>query len=319
MYNVSFLTISIVIIVIIIFIIIISSLSYDDKYTTVEEVKSKSLTGIFATDYSKTTIKPSQKFRSCYFDTILINKNITYILNGNFYQTCVSLYDITDDKEERIFSRVFDGSYSILFGSNLNIISPLIKGNKNKSSLIPLKLDKKYRIVFNNSNDINIQKYLVNYDISYKEIVYDYPKSLGLNEYDLELHFRQNIINENIYESDIERLQPKNPNSHNIWEINSIGKHAVVLVKNLYNIKINDEVYTKNNKLPEIEIKYLDDIDFKIFNLDYIENKKDINTEYIDFITSPKYLVDKFLYGSDSKKINYSYFIGDKVLIYKLK
>ena len=319
MYNVSFLTILIVIIIIIIFIIIISSLSYDDNVTTDTKVKSKSLINIFNTNYSQITIKPSQKFKTLYFDTILINKNITYILKGNFSNSCISIYDVTDDKEERIFSKNYDGPHSILFGSNLNIISPLIKGNKSKSSLFPLKLDKKYRIVFNNSNDINIQKYLVNYDISYKEIIYDYPKSIGLNEYDLELYFRQNILNENILESNIERLHLKNPNSYNIWEINSIGKHAILLVKNFYNYKINDDVYSKNNKVPEIEIKYLDDIDFKIFNLDYIENKKDINTEYIDFITSPKYLIDKFLYGSDSKKINYSYFIGDKVLIYKLK
>jgi hypothetical protein len=321
MYSVSFLTIFIVIIIVIIFIVVISSLSYnseDNDISTKTLNENKELKPV--SDIMKIFIKPAQKYRSNYFDTTVINKNVTYMLKGNFSQACVSIYDITDEKEDRIYSKIFNGKYNILLGSNLNIISPIIKENKNKSTLCPLELNKKYRIVFNNSSEMNIVKYLVNYDISYKEIIYEYPESIGLNEYDLELYFRKNgISNLNLKESDITRLYPKNSDKYNTWEIVSSGKHAIVLVKNIYNYKINDESYSKNFNSPEIEIKYVDDINFKIENLDFVEDKKDINTEYIDFITSPKFLVNKFLYGSDTKKINYTYSISSKILIYKLK
>ena len=73
-----------------------------------------------------------------------------------------------------------------------------------------------------------------------------------------------------------------------------------------------------SNSNPEIAIREISNPNINIKNFNYTPEYKDINTEYLDFITSPNYLMQKFLYGKKTKDINYSIPMNNKILIYKI-
>jgi hypothetical protein len=295
------------IILFIVAIIVIASASYSsDGMPEVKTVASKTLT------QQTKSFTTALYEHNCYIYNIdQINSNVAYIISGEFERSCVSIY--LDG--ERIHSREISGSKSLVFSSNLNLTSQLFKLTRYKSVLLPLELGKSYTIVFNNVNELDIKEYKVAYNIDYKSIEYDYTLGVGTNEYDI----YQLIKND--YPS-LTRAHLKNGNKENMWIMNGSGEHLIIIPENIYNldIDINGQNYNTKNSGQQAMFNILNitDPNITIYNLDFITKIKDINQEYLDFITSPNYLMNKFIYGSKTKKSDFISQVNNKIIIYKL-
>jgi hypothetical protein len=120
-------------------------------------------------------------------------------------------------------------------------------------------------------------------------------------------------------------MYPINTTSFNEWSFEGEGKYLITNVENIYNYNIKfinsdieqiQSISTKEN--PNIKYTIVENPKMLITNIDYIKENKNINTEYIDFITSPNNLIDIYMNGKKHKKVNYTYSINNKILIYKL-
>lgn len=316
--KVPFLTIVLVIIFIIIISLTVLSSSYNTNTTTKSTNKKKSVAKRnVKPKFTKeepvtiTQINPSVEYNSLTFNIPNTNKQTGYTINGNFQNSCLSLYV----NDARVHSRIFNGDAHIVLASNLQLSNPMFKMSKFKSFLVPLEMEKNYKVVISGVNNAQIQSYTVNYDISLQKIFYEYPLNTGTSEYDLETYSRKIIDNVR------ERVYPKSTNKYNIFKFTEEGKYAIVYTTNLYNmdININSNIYSSKNspKTPAVEILYVENPHIEITNYDAKESKKNVHEEYVDFITLPNNLVDKFLYGSSNKNNNLNK-INDRVVIYKL-
>lgn len=302
--QISYIIVFTIIIIIVLTIIVISSIFYDSEDESVKTVKSFKVE-----PYSLNSIKPSIEFNSYTFTTSLIDNNVSYILNGDFNKSCLSLYV----NNEYTYSQVYDGPLSIILLSNLNLTTSSFKNSKYKTLILPLDNGKEYKVVVNRVNDLDILNYKVNYNIVDKQIDYVKKQTIGFNEYDLEKYALSAIQN-------IEkRVYPKLHNKYNEFILNESGKFVMIYPENYLNYKIDDNTISSHNlNSVSIKTKYFENINIKITNLDYQEDNRDINTEYIDFITAPNYLLNNFLYGKKKKVINYNNIISDHIIIYKL-
>jgi len=104
--------------------------------------------------------------------------------------------------------------------------------------------------------------------------------------------------------------------------MNGSGEHLVIIPENIYNldIDINGQNYNTKNSGQQAMFNILNitDPNITVYNLDFITKIKDINQEYLDFITSPNYLMNKFIYGSKTKKSDFISQVNNKIIIYKL-
>ena len=406
--KISYGMILIIIILVILIIIIISSIPYSGQIDKNEVVKN---TKEFNNNplYEMKNIRPEIKHNCSILHINNMDGNKGYSIIGNFNESCFSIYK----NNERLYSKIINGSNNIIIGSNQNILTPLIKLSKYKNILIPLENFNDYIIVFDKSENVEIKNYKVNSSISFKNISYSLDKmniNEGFNEYDI--HYltnksfnldSNNILDKNISsdfpdksmneESDIKKLDKnissdfpdksmkeesdvkkldknissdfpdksmkeesdvkkldKNIssdfpdksmkeesdvkkldkiyishfNKYDEWELNKEGEYIISIVNNLYNFDIkdkrNNEVIKirKSDNPPEIIFKRIHNPNIVIKNLDFINDKKDINTEYIELINGPVHLVERFLKGKKSRKINYSMLINNKINVFKV-
>jgi hypothetical protein len=309
--NIPYQFILLLIIFVIIAIIFISSINYNDEDNQkglVKSVKNKSINQI-------NVVKPEIN-NNCYILNInTAQQNIGYSLSGIFTNSCVSIYK----NGVRVTNYICDGNKNIILTCNENILSPLYRLSKYKSMTIPLEKGESYKIVIDYIKDVKIKQYSVNIDINFEPILCNYPTINAYNEYDIDLEVKK------IYEN-AERCHFENYKSPSEWHFYKNGaKYVLVMIKNRgnYNIVINsedEELLEYNTSSEPIEIVYRELINpnIKLINLDYVAVKRDINTEYIDLVTSPNYLLQKFLYGDKYKNINYSMYISNKCMIYKI-
>lgn len=297
------------IILFIVAIIVIASASYSSDGKP--EVKTAKARSIIPLDLSLNTVIPEYQ-HNCYVVNISkVDTNTAYIITGGFENSCVSIY--LDG--ERIHSRECNGNSSLVLSSNLSLTSQLFKLTKYKSQLLPLQMDKTYKIVFNNVNDLDVKEYKVMYNISYKDIAYTYTKGTGYNEYDI-----YQLVKDT-YPA-LTRAYLKNGDKENMWYMNDTGNYLAVIVNNLHNLDISikgeNHNVSKSKKEPELRMLNITDPSITVFNLDFLTKIKDINQEYLDFITSPNYLMNKFIYGSASKKADYISQVNNKFILYKM-
>lgn len=320
METISFYTIIIFIVFVIVIIMYIASVNYqseiNDKSKTNKknlEVKNdrKLVSKLSSKKVLINSITPEIEYNCYTFSINNINEKNAYIISGNFNNTYLTLYD----KDKPLFSKEFDGESNLVFMSNTNL-SSVCNINKNKSYFIPLKLNESYKVVFNNVINPKVQNISINYDIQNKPYKFEYPGMSVYSEYDLEYFARKNIP----YIS--ERVYPKIFNRNNIWKFSDKGRYVVIYVKNTHNFDINinsnNIPIRKNDNQTDIEYEYTDNPHIIIKNLDYIDTKKSMNNDYIDFITSPNILFDKFFNGDKIKNIHFVNRINDKILIYKI-
>jgi hypothetical protein len=241
-----------------------------------------------------------------------VQSNTAYLIEGNFTNSCLSLYK----NNERIHSRIINGEKSFVLSSNLNLTSQVFKSSKLKSELLPIENDTDYILSVNNVNNINVKNYTVNYNIDTNPINYTYEKSVGVSEYDIVQDIKSTY-------TELERFTFKNIEKENKWVFKSEGSFILVALKSLYNLDLTingeQQAIRKTTEIPSYEIIPVQNPDIVAFNLDYKSRIKGINQEYIDFITSPNHLMSKFLYGSKTKDIDYVSQINDKLIIFKLK
>jgi len=336
MSSIPYYYIIILAILIIIILIVISSISCNTK-EDVEVIKTKNLdiknNKIF-TSILKNSIK-----NNCYIlDITNVNKNSGYSIAGNFIDSHITFYD----SEEKIYySKKINGYFNLTLTSNKSILPSLYKLSKYKNMTIPLIEGEKYRIVIDKFEDVKSIKIEANYDIIFSE--FSTPVSInttesrnliGFTEYDLNLYSIKYIENMNFgtkllksksIEKEISRMYPINTTSFNEWSFEGEGKYLITNVENIYNYNIKfinsdieqiQSISTKEN--PNIKYTIVENPKMLITNIDYIKENKNINTEYIDFITSPNNLIDIYMNGKKHKKVNYTYSINNKILIYKL-
>jgi len=265
----------------------------------------------------------SKAFNLGAFKTEIINnchlltiKNVqfttAYLLEGNFTNSCLSIYK----NGTRIHSRIVSGDKSFVFSSNLILTSQIFKSSKYKSELLPLEEGQEYIISVNNINNIQTKNYTVNYKIDKNPIQYTYAENIGINEYDIIQSIKNNY-------GVLERYNLRNIEVENKWVFSGEGNYILILIKNLHNIDftLNGANYSvrKNNEIPFYEIIEVENPNIIAYNLDYKTRIKGINREYIDFITSPNHLMSKFLHGSKDKEIDYASQVNDKIIMYRLK
>lgn len=295
------------IIFVILICIVISSIDYSSENSKMYKSKDVKIKGI-----NLGSIK-TEIINNCHILSLKnIQDNIAYLIEGNFSNSCLSLYK----NNERIHSRLINGEKSFVLSPNLNLTSQVFKGSKFKSELLPLEINNDYTISVNNVNDISVKNYTVNYKIDSNPINYTYEKGVGLNEYDIVQEIKEKY-------SEFERFTFRNVEKENKWVFKNSGSFILVILKNLHNIDmtINGVNHTirKSDDISSYEIIPIQDPDIIAFNLDFKTRIKGINKEYIEFITSPSHLMSKFLYGSKTKEIDYISQINDKLLVFKIK
>jgi hypothetical protein len=170
-------------------------------------------------------------------------------------------------------------------------------------------------VTFNNTNNTNVQVYNVNYNIKFKPCVNTYQSVEGVNEYD--------IYNKISKEYSIqERLYLKGTNVENESSLNVTDRCILVAIKNIYNYNIklnsNNNSYTRSSSPVTLDVIPFDGGKIEFKNFDFVSKNKDINEEYISFISSPSYLIERFLYGKERKKNDYLNYSNNKLIIYKL-
>lgn len=323
MINTSFLTVVIFIIFVIVIFIYIASIGYNQEDDTknipeeknieilipeIEPVKNVSK-GLIDID----NVEVRNEINTHNFSIKNIDERTSYTIFSNFDNTCISVY--SDSK--KFYSQYLSGNYNVIFTSNANLIQLTTKLNKNKNIVIPLKLNSDYEVYFNNVSNCKIQKNVVNYNINYRLLELKTISDLSYNEFDLNLYANTNISNIK------ERIYFKNAEKENIFKFFDTGKYAIVYLTNKhnYNLNINSRNISSrknNNQSPEIKIEYITNPSITIENLDYIHNKKSVHKEYVEFITVPNTLMNKFLYGSEPTSKNFSNKMNDKILIFSL-
>jgi hypothetical protein len=319
--SISYIMILIIIILVILVIIIISSISYSGVEEDENVLKTKKFPLTMKLSEMK-NIRPEIKHNCNTLKISQMSYNYGYSIIGHFNESCFSIYK----NGERIYSRIVNGDYNIVFSSNYNILTPLIKLSKYKNIVIPLENNFDYVIAFDKAENIEIKNYIVNQNISFNEIPINYETSYGFNEYDIHfltskmIAFKSNIKDIN---TEIEKVHLSHFNKYDEWEFNREGNFVMSIIYNLYNLDIINKntgeiiEIRKNEKQPDINFIELNDPNIIIKNLDFIGDKKDINTEYIELINGPLNLVERFLKGKKSKKINYSMLINNKVIVFK--
>lgn len=301
----------VLIIAIIFVIIILTSISYNEDDSVVKstkQVKNKS--------FKNTQIIRPEIINNCYILNINnMNMNTGYSISGIYTNSCISIYK----NDERITNYKCNGDKNIVLSCNENVTIPLYKLSKYKVLTIPLEEKENYKIVIDYIKDVKIQQYNVNINIDYIPMTLNYPKIDAYNEYDIDFEVRKKYSN-------IKREHFDNYKSPSEWFFYKNGtRYVLVTVKNRgnYDIIFNDreEVieYRTTNRDVELIYTEIENPNIKMTNLDYIAVKKDINTEYIDLVTSPNYLLQKFLYGDKYKDINYNMYISNKCIIYKIE
>jgi hypothetical protein len=310
----------------------LSSIQYsnDDNITVksknVKNVKDKNTTNIY-------TIRP-ETLNNCYvFNITSINSNSAYSVSGKFNNSCVSVYDQFDEK---VCSYICNDYKNVVLSCNENILSPVFKLTNYKTLLIPLAINQSYKVIIDHVEELKIQNYTVNFLIEHKDIPFNYDNK-GVNEYDIDRYVKSKMINnttKNLSQdtTELERMHLSNFNREDEWVFNKEGDYVVALVRNAHNYEVKGSWINEHNELSNINIKnkktnepsYIELIKVKnpnitMYNLEYIKVKRDINTEYLDLITGPNYLLEKFLYGKKGRDVNYSLFINNRFLIYKIK
>jgi hypothetical protein len=88
-----------------------------------------------------------------------------------------------------------------------------------------------------------------------------------------------------------------------------------------YDLNVNSNIYNirSSAKTPSIQITYIKNPRIEIKNGEIKENKKDINREYVEFITTPNNLVNQFFNGKKNVEKDFSQVINDKILIFRLE
>jgi hypothetical protein len=291
------------IVLVLLAIVVIASASYSDKpETMVKLTKSKSPIAV-------AFVRPEMEHNCNILNIRNMNKNLAYLVTGNFVNSCISIYK----DGERVHSRRCDGTLSLLFTSNLKLTSYILKETSKKSLLLPLESDANYKVVFSDVNNLEVKNYTINYDIEQRNIVYEYGKGIGTSEYDVYTELAR---------EDLHRVALYPTNTENIWSYKSDERHIVVYFRNLYNLNINlngDYFSTSKSSFePEMVVEIVDNCDLTVTNMGHVSRTKDINREYIDFITGPNYLLTKFLYGSKPKEIDYGNQVNNKVFLYKI-
>jgi hypothetical protein len=309
MEYISFLTIFLFIILVILLIVVISSISYSDSSVEKGSKVNSKIKSSKLDPMSVTSIAPNFENSYYYFTTVNITESIGYSVSGKFHNSCISIYDLTQGS--RLYSTIYNGGCNLVFTSNLNLTNSLFKLSKNKSYLLPLDNGHEYKIIISNVSNIAIKNLTVNYDISFKPIVYEYPQSVGLTEYDLWDYIRNNNLQEGV------RVYPKALMKENLLHVDKISNYKIVLVNGLTNFEINGKVFVKHSE-PFIEVLSLNNQKVTINNRDYTPSGKNVHTDYIDFITGPNYLLNKFLNGSEERIINYSNIVNDKIIVLEM-
>jgi len=309
MKTISYPILILFIIFVLIIIVVISSLSYDnDDKDTIKKDVSKSQTQF---NLIRTNI-----INNCHvFNIDKIDKFNAYSIVGKFHNSNISVY-----KNDTLVKSIICNDYTnIILSSNVNIIKPILELNNYKSTIIPLEIEQSYTIAIDYVQELNIQNYKVNYDVIFNSTKNIMNKIEGFNEYDIDKYVKS------IYrEEELERINLNNLNKYDLWGFNGQGDYILAIIKNNHNYNVTDSnnsidlQITKNDSIPEIEILNLINPNITVENLDYISVKKDINTEYLKFISGPNYLLQRFLYGKASEEINYTIHINNKVLLYKL-
>lgn len=306
MEYVSFLTIFLFILFIILLIVVISSISYSESATDKSLKTNSKIKSLKIEPVNITSISPLFENSYYHFTTSLISNKIGYSLAGKFYNSAISIYDLTS--QNRLYSNTYNGSCNLVFTSNLNITTSLFKLSKNKAFLLPLENDHEYKIVVSNISNISIKSFKVSYEMKPKAIVYEYPESVGLTEYDLWEYIKNNNLVHGV------RVYPKALLKENLLHIDKISNYKIVVINGLSNFEINGKVFVKHSD-PFIEVISFDNQKITVNNKDFVPCAKNVHTEYIEFITGPNYLLNKFLNGSEDRVINYNNIVNDKIII----
>ncbi len=316
--KIKVLMITFLIILVIFILVLISSIPYsvnNDK----EEVKINTRSIGSNKPYDMISMRLEIKHNCNILNINSMNKNIGYSIVGNFNDSCISIYK----NGERVHSIIANGYKNIIIGSNHNILTPLIKLSKYKNILISLENENDYVIVFDKAEEISVKNYIVNQEILFTQIPINYNIKHGFNEYDIQYLTNKYIGIKNI-ENEVEKVHLSHYKKFDEWEFKGEGQYIMSIVENSYNLDIIDKSTNeitkirKNNQSPEIFFKTLINPNILIKNLDFILDKKDINTEYIELINGPANLVERFMKGKKSKKINYTMMINNKICIYKV-
>lgn len=306
METISFLTIFLFILFIILLIVVISSISYSESVTDKSLKTNSKVKSLKIEPMNITSVSPQFENSYYYFTTSLISNKNGYTVSGKFHNSAISIYDLTD--QTRIYSTTYNGLCNLVFTSNLNMTTSLFKLSKNRSYLLPLQNDHEYKIIVSNISNISIKSVKVNYEMKFKSIVYEYPESVGLTEYDLWEYIKMNNLVDGV------RVYPKALLKENLLHIDKISNYKVVVINGLSNFEINGKVFVKHSS-PFIEVISFDNQKITINNKDFVPCTKNVHTEYIEFITGPNYLLNKFLNGSEERVINYNNIVNDKIIL----
>jgi hypothetical protein len=328
MNSIPYYYIILLVILVIIIMIVISSISCNTK-EEIEVVKSKNLQ--VKDNKIITSVVKNVTQNNCYIlDTTSINKNSGYSISGKFTNSHITLYDF---EENICYSKNLNGYLNITLASNKSILPSLYKLSKYKNTTISLTEGEKYRIVIDKFEDIKTKKIEANYDIILNEFSQENSRTInliGFTEYDLNRYsvkFIENIkeMKAKNTEKNFSRVYPINTTSFEEWSFRGEGKYLITNVENLYNYKIKfinpnkeDISSISSSENPNIKFTVVENPNLIITNSDYVKENKDINTEYIDFITSPNNLIDIYINGKKHNKINYTYSINNKILIYRI-
>jgi hypothetical protein len=296
------------IILLIIILVVLSSVGYSGNETVeIKQVSSKKLPTFIP-------LKPSLVNNCTLVHLDNVSKKRGFYVTGNFTNSCLSIYE----NNQRIHSRILNGDQYMVFVSNLNIVSKLFNSTKLKSLLLPIKEGFTYDIVVNNVNNLEAGTYSTDLDIEAKDIQYQYELGNGINEYDLYKKF----LSENLFQkSSTFKRVPLSPISGNFWGVKGPGDFYVTLIDGVYdlNVTLNGQEFNlrKTNNFQIISTK-LKDIKIKVENLEQDLNSENIHKDYIDFITAPSRMIQKFLYDDLGKKINYTSLVNNKIFILRL-
>jgi hypothetical protein len=301
------------IILIIIVIIVISSISYDTK--TIPLTPEKSI--INRSKYNTVSIRGEMENNCNVLQINDLNKNIAYVIDADFNSTCLSLYE----NNVRIHSRICNGKLTIILCPNVNLVSQILRNTRNKTQFMPLDLNKNYKVVFDNANNLNIKIRKTDYDTVYTQPHLDYMLGIGTNEYDIIKKIESEYSG-----LTFKRVGFKTTNIENVWEYNGEGDHLCIYTENRFNLELNFENIDskiqkrtiRDSNEPILTVIKLTDPKLKVTNLDFSTKIKDIHRDYIDFITAPQFLINKFLYGSQDKIIDYTNSVNNKVILYKI-
>jgi hypothetical protein len=317
MFDLSTSFVILFIILVLFVIVLISSIPYSNDENIEPEVsKQRSLD--VPEGFNIIGLRP-EIFNNCNtFNIKDVKENIGFCIIGKFNDSCLSVYR----NDERIHSMIIKDDKNIILGSNFNVFPALIKQSSFKNILIPLENDYSYTIVFDKTENISIKNYISNRNIIFNPVPIKYEINNGFNEYDIHYLANQKFNVKNL-EYKLEKKHISNYNKFDEWEFKENGRYTIAIVKNLYNLDIIDKntgeilKIRKGENSAELYFKELINPNIIIKNLDFVGDRKDINTEYVELINGPMNLYERFMKGKKSKKINYTMMINNKVVIFE--